>query len=810
MYHKNSELVCCRETFCCFYNHIGHEITFQISTPPLLTRHEESSMSCYTQIRCDDYQNLLKNYKIYKEDEAEDEEFSTPMLWIGIYIAAASLLCFLASAADVFRGFMERKLWFPCKFVTLNAVSLTLLGVAMKLPLDLNSSMPGQADQLVKLSSSVFLCTIMGNYLPSLGALHDEGILSNVVALAILVITLVVNIGIELDTGVIYHDLWVEYILVSYFLMVLLVILCFSAVAVPTTKKYLEWKYRELHRVAFYRPEGSKGRLIRVEKLIEDVRKYWMMVQTGNPQFVLARSVTCAAAGVVCLLAASILAEAEVRLFFKAGVNWYVSTSSYKYSTLATLGIQSIGVIVGTIGPAFRWFIGTNYKYSQKASVNNLRREFVIESYWIQGLKEWREKPMDVRIHSRKFRKVLQVIKNLTVTVCIAIQIFILLASKTVRVISILCLRPVLYCCYYCKMLKRKIISEHSNCNNQKSQNVGSAAEMGLGRYVLLLEGEEELPTRILNRISDSVNRLIHIARKNRPRRLKRLIDKSTSFQGVAEFDSDQVACLHCEEPPNIWSLPVVTLTSIAIALPNVRKSTVKKLIKSVREGLLYIGLVEKSLDVNGDLLNITSAADFLWIGVDLYRSWLDFDLRKLSYEGKTCSENLRSLSEMAQRIVMKFKGKMSEAGPREIPLNWPAKVIAANSMYRISQTILLDYQCNSYKAEVKLFDKLCTMIADITGACLTNLPRVITLKCFHSAIENREENVKVAASLLGETEEILKKVQRHEMPDLNPDQYAYIDEWRFSFKRKHTRTLSSSSNEYISVGSPEVHIDIE
>ncbi|WOH12187.1 hypothetical protein DCAR_0831686 [Daucus carota subsp. sativus] len=767
--------------------------------------------SCYTRIKCQDYQDLLKNYKIYKEDEAEDEEFSTPMLWIGIYIAAASLLCFLATAADVFRGFVERKLWFPCKFITLNAVSLTLLGVAMKLPLDLNSSMPGQADQLVKLSSCVFLCTIMGNYLPSLGALHDEGILSNVVALAILVITLVVNIGIELDTGVIYHNLWVEYILVSFFLMILLVILCFSALAVPTTKKYLEWKYSELHRVAFYKPEENKGKLIRVEKLIEDVRKYWMMVQTGNPQFVLARSVTCAAAGVVCLFAAFILGEAEIRLFFKAGVNWYVSSSSYKYSTLATLCIQSIGVVVGSIGPAFRWFIGTNYKYSQKASFSNLKREFMIESYWLQGLKEWREKPMDIRIHSRKCRKVLQVSKNLTVTICISIQVFILLASKTVRVISILCLRPVLSCCYHCKKLKRKLVSEHTNCNNPKPHNVGSAAEMELGRYVLLLEGEEELPARILNRISDAVNRLIHVARKNRPRRLKRLIDKSTSFKGVAEFDSDRVECLHCEEPPNVWSLPVVTLTSIAIALPNVRKSTVKKLIKSVREGLLYIGLVEKSLDVNGDLLNIISAADFLWIGVDLYRSWLDIDLRKMSAEGKTCSENLSSLSDMAKKMVLKFKEKLSEAGPREIPLNWPPKVIAANSMYRISQTILLDHQCNSRKAEVKLFDKLCTMIADITGACLTNLPRVITLKCFHSAIENREENVKLAASLLGETEEILKSVQRHELPSLNNDQFSYIDEWRFAIRNKHSsRPVSNSSNEYISVGSPEVHIDIE
>lgn len=51
----------------------------------------------------------------------------------------------------------------------------------------------------------------------------------------------------------------------------------------------------------------------------------------------------------------------------------------------------------------------------------------------------------------------------------------------------------------------------------------------------------------------------------------KTMENSSIGFRGVAKFDSDQVPFLVCEEPANCWALPVVTLTSIALALPDIK-----------------------------------------------------------------------------------------------------------------------------------------------------------------------------------------------------------------------------------------------
>ncbi|GKF40639.1 hypothetical protein Tco_0123981, partial [Tanacetum coccineum] len=56
------------------------------------------------------------------------------MPWVGLYVAGASLACTPAMAADTFQGFQQRKLWFPNKFFVLNTVSITLIAIAMKLP----------------------------------------------------------------------------------------------------------------------------------------------------------------------------------------------------------------------------------------------------------------------------------------------------------------------------------------------------------------------------------------------------------------------------------------------------------------------------------------------------------------------------------------------------------------------------------------------------------------------------------------------------------------------------------------------------
>ncbi|KAK1381791.1 hypothetical protein POM88_019526 [Heracleum sosnowskyi] len=54
-------------------------------------------------------------------------------------------------------------------------------------------------DQLARLSCSVFICTVMGDF----EAMNRKNLLMNIMALGILVITAVVNICIQLGTGVI-------------------------------------------------------------------------------------------------------------------------------------------------------------------------------------------------------------------------------------------------------------------------------------------------------------------------------------------------------------------------------------------------------------------------------------------------------------------------------------------------------------------------------------------------------------------------------------------------------------------------------
>ncbi|XP_024983509.1 uncharacterized protein LOC112519548 [Cynara cardunculus var. scolymus] len=91
------------------------------------------------------------------------------MPWVGLYVAVASLICTLAMAADAFRGFRQRKLWFPCKFFNIDAASITLIAIAMKLPVDLTTDMPDDNYPFVKYLSIGFLFTMLANFLPSLG-----------------------------------------------------------------------------------------------------------------------------------------------------------------------------------------------------------------------------------------------------------------------------------------------------------------------------------------------------------------------------------------------------------------------------------------------------------------------------------------------------------------------------------------------------------------------------------------------------------------------------------------------------------------
>ncbi|XP_059658607.1 uncharacterized protein LOC132304925 [Cornus florida] len=428
----------------------------------------------------------------------DEEKVKAPMVWIGIYIAVASLVCSIAMAADAFHGFCHKKLWFPCKIFTINAASLA---VAMKLPVDLTTNMPFKKDQLSKLSSTAFMCTAIGNFMPSLRTMDDKDILMNTIALAILTITILANISIQ-STGLLSNSLMMEHIAVMLSMFVLLVILSFSALMVPTTKKHFQQLYSDLHKISSTE-ESEKIGMATVQKLKDYVIKYWTMAETGSPQFVMARSVTCFASGAICSLTTVILAEAELRTYFinPCTPNNHSDnsnqTSDYKESLLLVLVIQNFGVLVGTIAPVFRWFVATKFKCSGSKG-KSYKTEWKTENYWIERLVGWTESPLDLRIQRKKCRKLVHKTKNLILSICIGVQIMIVTASKLVLLFSSILLSPLLSCFHYCKVLKQKLMSKSNASSNHTGSKSEPGTQLDLSCFVLYLDSEAKLPQQIM------------------------------------------------------------------------------------------------------------------------------------------------------------------------------------------------------------------------------------------------------------------------------------------------------------------------
>ncbi|KAK4437258.1 hypothetical protein Salat_0059700 [Sesamum alatum] len=736
-------------------------------------------------------------------DSIVQEKLNEVMPWIGLYITAASAVCTLAMAADVFNGFRSKKLWFPCKYFSLNAASLTLLGVAMKLPMDLNTNLIYAADGLAKIGSLVFMSTALGNFVPSMGSMKNEEMLMNLVALGIFLITILVNILIQFFQ--LRHLHKVGALVPRNLMLMLLATLVSAAITLPTCKRSLESKYKEMHKVAM-REEGiAKSRQgFKIDKrMIDGMKKYWVMAETSNPQFVMARSVICTTSSLLCLLAAIYFLSLYIRWFMIVDKLTLGHTESvYGRYTKWILIVQSIGMVVGTIAPTSRWFLAVRFKCLMITSRKiSFREELKIEVHWTQTLVHWRDSFSGLQIRDNKCRKYVHDAKWFALTFLIGVQILIVLFSKLLLVIPALLATP-----FYVrfKRLNMQCLSKVTTSNNDMGSESGgnTDTELDLNRFVLLLDGEPELPKSTLKDICCQADKVIEMGKKQQPQNLLHLLNMFCNFRGVIEFDSLQVPSLHSQEPPNCWTLPLVTLTSLAISLPGVannQKAT--QLMSSVSEGLSLVKLIEKTLDENDELVNIKNAADVAWAGVSIYRKWQGIDLRRISLKYQKSKNVLQELSNNAERIVVEFKREVNDF-VMENPLNWPAKVIAANSMYRITQTILLscqeekkqtDCQEENEQTDEGLFERLSVIMADILAACFTNLAHVIITKCHRNAIEKREKSVH-EAFLLGKTGQILELLQRQEWPSLDHDKAGSLEEWRAFFLQNNENPVSSTS----------------
>ncbi|KAI8002636.1 Myosin-5 [Camellia lanceoleosa] len=127
-------------------------------------------------------------------------------------------------------------------------------------------------------------------------------------------------------------------------------------------------------------------------------------------------------------------------------------------------------VMVGTIGPVFRWFTAIKSKCSKKRTKGYIK-ELKLETYWTERLVEWTKSPVVLQIRDPIFRKLVQHTKNLVLNFFIMVQNVIVAASKLNLLIFVFFDRPRL-----------------------SSYQSASPMKLDLGNYVLLLEGEEELP----------------------------------------------------------------------------------------------------------------------------------------------------------------------------------------------------------------------------------------------------------------------------------------------------------------------------
>ncbi|PWA71930.1 hypothetical protein CTI12_AA273840 [Artemisia annua] len=195
-----------------------------------------------------------------------------------------------------------------------------------------------------------------------------------------------------------------------------------------------------------------------------------------------------------------------------------------------------------------------------------------------------------------------------------------------------------------------------------------------------------------------------------------------------------------------IWLFSLVVLKLVAycfksleaklFTLPiNKINEDLSSLMKSVGEGLSYTYFVEESLNPLSEYVNIQKAAMTLWDEVENNHMWLKNILSSDTFEGKTTILILKWFADKAKEIFIEIINRGIMAQDR-IPL----EIIAYDSMYRITETVLFRHRSNTQRLSIEqLFALLNAMIADILSACFTNIQQGISMKYEENVIENCE-----------------------------------------------------------------------
>lgn len=576
--------------------------------------------------------------------------YASPIPIIGLYIAAATLVCCFCMAFDMVHGFVRRKLYLPCKLFPVNSFTLSIVAVATKIPVDLTTSMPRCVDQLSKLTGTAFLCISLGFFMPSLDIMKTSEGYANMGALSIMVITVVVNMCIQMATGVVFA-FTTEHFIIIICMLVLLILLWSSTLSLKGHRNWLLDDYTHLMRDDL-KDVYSKD-LQGLRPLLE---KLYFLCHIGNSQSQVYRTKNCHTVGLLCAITSIVVLEAALRSFAFKEWRFRSGVSDYGWSIPLVVVTQIFTIIVGAFTVIVRGHTLLNHISIEDKPI------CAREEFWNKELLYLRNKKPSFKSLGKCPTSILHVIKDFIINVLMTLQDGVCLGTQFV-VIPFYFLNKFLAW----MMMKMKI-----NIVLDMHHNVVAASEISNHREIFAYDGV--LKNWIIEISKKDMERRMNAFKRDYPGHLIRLLEDNVPQSQCTLMKELQITAqvLQISEyRVSIFSL-LVLARMIANMIPNLKEDV----IQSLKESFQIIYFIDQSTNTS------SPHNEFIWrIAMELWEDWdnpkhwfeteVMSDFKKPSGESsqqelsqdesELCSNPLELIRNALQRISYKFKWSNDE-----------------------------------------------------------------------------------------------------------------------------------------------------
>ncbi|XP_026443798.1 uncharacterized protein LOC113343921 [Papaver somniferum] len=695
--------------------------------------------------------------------EVDQDKYTSPIPVIGVYTAAATLVCFLLMLYDISMGFHRKRPWLPCKFFRLNSFTLSLLSVATKLPVDLTTSMPRAQDQLSKLTSTTFICIYMGFAMPSLGIQRNSECLSNMAALTILVVTVIVDVCLQMSTGLIFL-FRVEHIIVLVCMLVLLLVLWSSAFDISQGKDLAVDHNRLLLE------KGLEGEHARSKTMIKRLKWCYIYNFSSNPQFILCQISHCASIGVVCSICFLSVSEAVLKILVQEGLNFSTNRGGecdYGYSVWMVVVIQIFTTLLGILAVGLRWI--TLVSHMNFSRFCNWKQALKCPSYWLYESCFGKFYSFPLKFSGVGFVNFFQVIENVVGTTLYVMQGGVVCANESIVFSCLLVKELFTWILRNCvKLYSLRFIAVSANV----VPHLDSDKTIAEVQEVVYLD-DIELEKWILSMGLKDMRKWIKMNKKSSPTDLIEILHTdSLRKQESLALEMEKIGSSFLSSCPyeyNLSSLSVVILIRMAsMALPS---SLTQALVHTLDEAFEIICFVDRKLNPrNFNNKAKSSLAEDIWMCRNITSHWFQKKFIKPSldiYYSNTCStvvdgdKSSQSSSELAIAT-----GIIQELTHNSFGLLIP-------EFKTISEIVIR----GEYKSAEELLGKIKQLFVDMLHYFLSKLPEAIHKDVIESPSEECEERVSLSLKFLCKLESLEDKI-----------------DWRFPNDSEITRLVTDNS----------------